>query len=104
MSDSDPEKTKPPGEDLEHQFKNSEVSFVVTPVTGGGRGPRAKRAEPSEPPPERQAKTILRGIQHFNRRPREIREYLDRFVISQDEAKKVLAIFDIDPNQSVIPT
>lgn len=28
----------------------------------------------------------------FNRRPREVKEYLDRFVIRQDEAKKVLSV------------
>jgi endopeptidase Clp ATP-binding regulatory subunit ClpX len=34
----------------------------------------------------------LKRIRSFNFKPREIREYLDRFVISQDEAKKVLSV------------
>lgn len=34
----------------------------------------------------------LKRIQSFNYKPREIKEYLDRFVISQDEAKKVLSV------------
>lgn len=34
----------------------------------------------------------LRRIREFNLKPREIRDYLDRFVIQQAEAKKVLAV------------
>ena len=35
---------------------------------------------------------ILKRIQAFNLKPREIRDYLDRFVIQQAEAKKVLSV------------
>jgi len=35
---------------------------------------------------------ILRRIRTFNLRPREIRDHLDRFVIQQHEAKKVLSV------------
>ncbi len=34
----------------------------------------------------------LRPVREFKLRPREIRDYLDRFVIRQDEAKKVLSV------------
>ena len=34
----------------------------------------------------------LKRIQGFNLKPREIRDYLNRFVIQQDEAKKVLSV------------
>lgn len=34
----------------------------------------------------------LRRIQDFNLKPREIRDYLNRFVVKQEEAKKVLAV------------
>lgn len=34
----------------------------------------------------------LKRIQAFNLKPKEIRDYLDRFVIKQDEAKKVLSV------------
>ena len=34
----------------------------------------------------------LRLIREFNLKPREIRDYLDRFVIQQSEAKKVLSV------------
>jgi len=35
---------------------------------------------------------VLRQIQSFNFKPREIRDYLNRFVIKQDEAKKILSV------------
>lgn len=34
----------------------------------------------------------LRCIREFNHKPRELRDYLDRFVIRQEEAKKVLSV------------
>jgi endopeptidase Clp ATP-binding regulatory subunit ClpX len=41
---------------------------------------------------EKSHEDALKRIQKFNYKPREIKEYLDRFVISQDEAKKVLSV------------
>jgi endopeptidase Clp ATP-binding regulatory subunit ClpX len=35
---------------------------------------------------------VLRQIQAFNFKPREIRDYLNRFVIKQDDAKKILSV------------
>ncbi len=52
-----------------------------------GRGP----ASPAEPANPETAKKLQR-IRAFNLKPREIRDYLDRFVIQQAEAKKVLAV------------
>ena len=34
----------------------------------------------------------LKGLREFNLKPRDIRDYLDRFVVGQDEAKKALAV------------
>ncbi len=53
------------------------------------RRERRKREEK-----EQQAKdeSALDKIRNFNYTPKQIKEYLDRFVISQEEAKKVLAI------------
>jgi ATP-dependent Clp protease ATP-binding subunit ClpX len=45
-----------------------------------------------EDPADEANAEILRRIRAFNLRPREIRDYLDRFVIQQHEAKKVLAV------------
>ena len=46
----------------------------------GGDGPEAKETQAKAEPFE------------FKHKPREIKEYLDRFVIKQDEAKKVLSV------------
>lgn len=34
----------------------------------------------------------IENLRHFNRRPREVSDHLDRFVIQQNEAKKVLSV------------
>ena len=41
-----------------------------------------------EPSPE----SRLESIRGFDRRPKEIRDYLDRFVIKQEQAKRVLSV------------
>jgi endopeptidase Clp ATP-binding regulatory subunit ClpX len=41
---------------------------------------------------DNEAEETLERIRHFNFKPREIRDYLDRFVIQQQEAKKVLSV------------
>jgi endopeptidase Clp ATP-binding regulatory subunit ClpX len=53
-------------------------------------------AAASGPPPGSQAdeaqEEALKRVRGFNLKPREIRDYLDRFVIQQSEAKKVLSV------------
>jgi ATP-dependent Clp protease ATP-binding subunit ClpX len=41
---------------------------------------------------DKKHEATLRRIREFNLKPREIRDYLDRFVIQQTEAKKVLSV------------
>ncbi len=54
------------------------------------------RPGPAEPPSAEEdddgARETLRKIKDFNLKPREVRDYLDRFVVKQEEAKKVLAV------------
>ena len=50
---------------------------------GGGSGDSSQ-----EPSPE----SRLESIRGFDRRPKEIRDYLDRFVIKQEQAKRVLSV------------
>lgn len=59
-----------------------------------GQAPRQETAAQADNTPagEDSAEAILRTIRSFSMRPREIRDYLDRFVIRQDEAKKVLSV------------
>ena len=49
-----------------------------------------KESPPDEPEPSRDEK--LESIRAFNRKPKEIRDYLDRFVIRQEQAKRVLSV------------
>ncbi len=44
------------------------------------------------PEPDPASRETLEKIRRFSLRPREIRDYLDRFVIQQNEAKKVLSV------------
>ena len=54
------------------------------------RGRGTKESPPEEPEPTRDEK--LDSIRAFNRKPKEIRDYLDRFVIKQEQAKRVLSV------------
>lgn len=44
------------------------------------------------PPPDADVAAGLKKVREFNFKPREIRDHLDRFVIQQSEAKKVLSV------------
>lgn len=52
---------------------------------------------PSDTPPDsddgaEENKAILKRIREFSMKPRDIRDWLNRFVVKQDEAKKVLSV------------
>ena len=99
MSDPTPElpeteKTKPPGSPeeitrkLEDFIKNTLGGQVLfTRVEGPGGRPMAD----GEEKPVEEAKPDHGKVFEFNYRPADIKAHLDRFVIRQDEAKKVLA-------------
>src|SRR5688572_16553148 len=55
-----------------------------------GKGPAADPADSEEVPTE--SRKSDSGSFEFKSKPREVKEYLDRFVIKQDEAKKVLSV------------
>ncbi len=69
---------------LRQILKHANFAFMPPAAT------EQKQATPAaEPAP---ATDPLQPVREFKRRPREIRDYLDRFVIRQDEAKKVLSV------------
>jgi endopeptidase Clp ATP-binding regulatory subunit ClpX len=86
-----PEEKKEEG--FEDHFKEilrkANISFMMGPPPfgqpGGGR---------TESPAADQEKSAdrLKPVREFNLKPRDIRDYLDRFVIKQDDAKKVLSV------------
>jgi len=73
---------------LQDLLKNANVSFLFEP---GAAGP-ARASEPREPEADPATQEALQRIREFHLKPREVRDYLDRFVIKQDEAKKVLSV------------
>ena len=75
---------------LQEMLRNANVSLMFgAPEAGKASG--ESQADTAETAPEG-AEDVLRRIKEFNLKPREIRDYLDRFVIRQSEAKKVLAV------------
>ena len=99
MNTENPPEEKPknepegnPLEELKKQLegilgKDRNVRFEFVPPFGaaapdGGGTPQQKGS----------SEEILKKISKFSMKPREIRDYLDKFVIKQDEAKKVLSV------------
>jgi endopeptidase Clp ATP-binding regulatory subunit ClpX len=77
--------------------KNVQVAFApfmdsMKAKESGGK--EEKEVKESKPPPPEDATRDERldTIRSFDRRPKEIRDYLDRFVIKQEQAKRVLSV------------
>ena len=84
---------------LRDLFKNKNVQVAFAPFmesmtgntdTGKKEEKGAPESPPEEPEPTRDEK--LDSIRTFDRKPKEIRDYLDRFVINQEQAKRVLSV------------
>jgi endopeptidase Clp ATP-binding regulatory subunit ClpX len=84
-------KDKTPFEELQERLQEALRSGNVQFAT-----PFQQPTEPAKPakdePTAEDKQETLKKIQHFSFKPREIRDYLDRFVIQQQEAKKVLSV------------
>src|SRR2546422_7348303 len=78
------------GQPTPEEFQRQLSEFVRRQFQGG-RGPAPEPAESDEPPQSTERKPKPEDFE-FDYKPREIKEYLDRFVIKQDEAKKVLSV------------
>ncbi|MBE2212792.1 MAG: AAA family ATPase [Opitutaceae bacterium] len=91
---SDKDEPKNPIEEfqrhLQQMMRSGNIPFF-TPQSGVSPSSAPKRGEAAEGEEDKH-ETALRRIREFNLRPREIRDHLDRFVIRQDEAKKVLSV------------
>ncbi len=93
---SDKDEPKNPAEEFQRQLQqlfrhgNFQNVFGVTPgAKTGGEKPSPPAGEPSE---EEKHAAALHRVREFNLKPREIRDFLDRFVIRQDDAKKVISV------------
>ena len=86
--------THEPAEDFQKRMqgmlKKANVQFVFgSPMPQ--QGPGATGPEKQKEQSGKSAET-LRKIREFNLKPKQVRDYLDRFVIKQSEAKKVLSV------------
>lgn len=91
---SDKDEPKNPIEEfqrhLQQMMRSGSIPFF-TPQSGVSPASAGKKTEGAETADDKH-ESALRRIREFNLRPREIRDYLDRFVIRQDEAKKVISV------------
>lgn len=83
-------KDKTPFEELQERLQEALRSGNVQFATPFQQG--TEQPAPQEPEPPEDKEETLRKIQNFSFKPREVRDYLDRFVIQQQEAKKVLSV------------
>jgi len=94
MSDKEPPN---PFEEIQKQlkelFKDSNVKVSAHSFSESVPFPdEPMEAEPEAPTQGDQSAETLDNIRNFHLKPKEIRDYLNRFVIQQDEAKKVLSV------------
>ena len=75
---------------LEDAIKGLGGQFVRMDMPRGNMGAQADGKKQS--PKKDTHEETLKKIRDFSFKPKEIKDYLDRFVISQDEAKKVLSV------------
>jgi endopeptidase Clp ATP-binding regulatory subunit ClpX len=71
---------------LKEMLRKASLSFVVPQASDQPSG------EGDEQIGDGEEEDRLRPVREFDLKPRDIRDYLDRFVVRQDEAKKVLAV------------
>ena len=93
IKDNNKDKThdeKNPMDELRKQLEgllgNKNVKFEFAPQFADMPPP------PAEEDVDENVDDVLEKIKNFSMKPREIRDYLNRFVIKQDEAKKVLSV------------
>ncbi|MDR2340913.1 MAG: AAA family ATPase [Puniceicoccales bacterium] len=87
---------------LREQFQNLlfggvsiDVGALGFPPPGGPdseEGKKKSRGGSTTGEKEEQFRSVREKIRSFNQKPKQIRDYLQRFVIKQDEAKKVLSV------------
>ncbi len=79
---------------MQEMFKNSDISSIFNQMgaTPPDREAGASGGGGDDSEEDEARKETIRKIREFNLKPREIRDFLDRFVIRQDDAKRVLSV------------
>lgn len=76
-------------EQLRDMLGKANLSFIVNQE---GREAEEDTAPPTPTAEDDEVIDRLKSIREFNFKPRHIRDYLDRYIIRQDEGKKVLSV------------
>ena len=82
---------------LQDLLKNPNISVGVSPFfqtqpPNNGEAPDTPPPEDEPPPPPPDEDDPLSAIRNFRLKPKDIRDYLNRYVVKQYEAKKVLSV------------
>lgn len=84
-----------PFEQLQRQLQEMFRSANLTVMPGQAEF-FTESGSKSKPPPVQEEEdgrdTVLEAIRRFHLKPRDVKDYLDRFVIRQDEAKRAMAV------------
>ena len=89
MSETEPTPKKPTEEappNIQDLFRDANFQTMFSQVN------REQDNTPRDKPQSGENAEAIRRIREFNLKPREIRDHLDRFVVQQAEAKKVLSV------------
>ncbi|ADE53035.1 AAA family ATPase [Coraliomargarita akajimensis] len=94
MSDKEPPN---PFEEIQKQlnelFKGSNVKVSTSGFSNSDDfNTNAPQTDEPDTPVQDESEEVLENIRSFNLKPKEIRDYLNRYVIRQDEAKKVISV------------
>lgn len=76
---------------LRQLLKGQNVQVAFAPFMKAAEAQR-KESEKEEDTEEASGEERLRDFREFSRKPKEIRDHLDRFVVKQEQAKRVLSV------------
>lgn len=78
---------------MREMFENANMKYMFTPSGGQGEaGGSSAGNDGQEKEDDEDREEALNRIRDFSFKPREVRDYLDRFVISQEDGKKVMSV------------
>ncbi|HKK17319.1 MAG TPA: hypothetical protein VJ952_01450, partial [Opitutales bacterium] len=91
MKDKEPPN---PFEEIQKQLKDlfKDTNVKVSTHAYDPSGAMDDEDGESAPPDHEKNEEVMEQIRNFRLKPKEIRDYLNRFVIRQDDAKKVLSV------------
>ncbi len=82
-------------DNLEDVRERLESVFERLPIRFPNLNFQDKASEAGQPngdAPDAEEEAFIRQVEHFNLKPKDLRDYLDRYVVKQSEAKKVLSV------------